>query len=83
MSEAEELIQQAAEVAHQATRFDSSGSEQAAAYYYEQAASLLDRAASLGAASPSINDKINQYRARAATLHQTIGEQFIYLIILT
>ncbi|XP_071515726.1 calpain-7-like [Panulirus ornatus] len=70
MSEAEECINHAAEVARQATHFDSTGSHQAAIYMYHQAAAYLDRATTLGLCSPAILDRIQQYRKRALVLEQ-------------
>ncbi|XP_042232051.1 calpain-7-like isoform X2 [Homarus americanus] len=70
MSSAEECINHAAEVARQATHFDTTGSHQAAIYMYRQAATYLDRATTLGMCSPAISDRIQQYKNRASTLEQ-------------
>jgi len=70
MEDAESCIQQAADVARQATHFDTTSSFQAAIYFYRQAATLLERAASLGVSSPAITDRIQQYIGRADTLEK-------------
>ncbi|KAK4293591.1 hypothetical protein Pmani_033716 [Petrolisthes manimaculis] len=79
MSDPEECIQHAAEVARQATHFDTSGSHEAAIYMYRQAAVYLDRATKLGLCSPAIIDRIQQYHNRANILenneHQTLASQ--------
>lgn len=79
MSEAEDCINHAAEVARQATHFDSNGSHQAAVYMYRQAAAYLDRATTLGLCSPAILDRIQQYRNRATVLEQN-GKDFAYVV---
>ncbi|KAK8405712.1 hypothetical protein O3P69_001903 [Scylla paramamosain] len=68
MDDAEECINHAAEVARQATHFDTSGSHSAAIYMYRQAAEYLRRATILGISSPAITERIQQYRNRADVL---------------
>lgn len=71
MSSPEECMNHAAEVARQATHFDTNGSHQAAVYMYRQAAVYLERAAALGLSSPAVLDRITQYRNRASVLEQS------------
>lgn len=71
MADAEECINHAAEVARQATHFDSNGSHQAAIYMYRQAAEYLHRAATLGLSSPAVLDRIQQYKNRADILESS------------
>lgn len=71
MADAEECINHAAEVARQATHFDSNGSHQAAIYMYRQAAEYLRRAAALGLSSPAVLDRIQQYKNRADALESS------------
>ncbi|KAK8750520.1 hypothetical protein OTU49_014879 [Cherax quadricarinatus] len=68
MSSPEECVNCAAEVARQATHFDTIGSHQAAIYMYRQAAEYLNRATTLGLCNPAILDRIAQYKNRATAL---------------
>lgn len=79
MSDPEECMNHAAEVARQATHFDTLGSHQAAIYMYRQAATYLDRATTLGLCSPAVLDRIQQYRNRASVLELN-GMSFSFVV---
>lgn len=80
MSGPEECINHGAEVARQATHFDTIGSHQAAIYMYRQAAAYLDRATKLGLCSPAITDRIQQYNNRANVLENN-GKILMYFVL--
>lgn len=79
MSDPEDCMNHAAEVARQATHFDTLGSYQVAIYMYRQAATYLDHATTLGLSSPAMLDRIQQYRNRAAVLEHN-GWYFFSLV---
>lgn len=76
MDEVEKLVNQAADIARQATTFDTGGSHQAAIYMYRQAAAYLQQAQARGFSTPSIADRVQQYSDRADVLEQ--NDQKLY-----
>lgn len=64
------LLEQAANLAGQATAFDSGNSLPAAIYFYQQAVLLLQQAKNNGFQGAAIEEKILQYSQRADQLEQ-------------
>ena len=82
-SEAQELLDEAAEAATQATAFDNGKSYAAAIYYYKHTATLLTKAIQHGLHSATIDDKISQYLQRAEDLQQQSGLLIYFSIFLS